>query len=334
MKAFVTGLLLILCLFSLPLETSAKAGFFAGLIRKSANVGDDIPLHQADEVAARLARSGIGEEFLENSARKSGKMLDGMDDAARKALRAREAKRILQAMSGGLDPKFVRQLDNLDDAGRATGLMLANGSQTLTRNVPDIAMRGRLLKTGGTDMVAAIGLHGDDLAHTAMRLDAVLDAGTIIVPAGKRIPTLADLGKAMTRFGHGSKQFWDRFVKPHWKIWLASGALTAYLLNPEDFQNAAGELTAVGFQHLTELAGVAAAGAVRGISNGSGHALESVTRSVTDNLLSSWYNIAGFILFIMLISLFFRRVRYYAFAPIRWLMRTPKEDKPGENWWH
>lgn len=326
---------LVLLLCAIPFSTHAlKLGLLEDLIRKGARLGDDVPLNQADAVAARLARSGAADDFLEQSLRRSGKNLDELSAGARKAARAAEAGRILKAVSNGMDPALVRQLDNLDEAAKGTALMLAQGSRTLARNVPDIAVRGRLVKAGGADMLAALGMHGDDVTRSAMRLNAALDAGRVMVPAGRRVPTLTDFGKAMTRFGAGSKKFWDTTIRPHWKIWLASGALTAYILDPEGFQNATGELTEAGFQALTQLAGEAAAGAIRGVGEGSGAAAEAITQSLRETIFASPYSIAGVVAFLLLMSLFFKRVRYYALAPFRWLNRSPREDRADQNWWH
>lgn len=318
---------LIICLSLLALlnapPTFAKFGFLDDLIRKTAKVADDVPLKHTDEIAQRLQRSGIADDILEKNLKKAGKLTDGMDDVARKAAKAAEARRLLKLSLGNTDAKLFKHLDTLDDAGRSTAMVLAKGGQELAQTLPDLALRGRLIRKGGADVVAAVGAHGQDAAKAALRFDAALDAGKIIVPAGKHAPTLADFGKAMTRFGSGSWQFWQKNVRPHWKIWLASGALTAYVLDPEGFQNAAGELTEEGIKHLTQLAGTAAAAAIRGVGEGSGQAMEDIGRAVTDTYFSNSYRIAGAVLVLLLLSLLFKRVRYYAFKPFRWLNKTP-----------
>ena len=53
-------------------------------------------------------------------------------------------------------------------------------------------------------------------------------------------------------------------MTPHWGKWLTGGALTAYLLAPEEFMDTAGNLTEGGFKKLTEMVGGATAAAIRG----------------------------------------------------------------------
>ncbi len=71
-------------------------------------------------------------------------------------------------------------------------------------------------------------------------------------------------------------RFWDGRLEPcpmffprsttygRWiGLFTASGALAAYLINPEYFQDRAGDLTEAGLKHLTEFVGEVAASAIR-----------------------------------------------------------------------
>ncbi|SEH08518.1 Uncharacterised protein [Candidatus Venteria ishoeyi] len=51
--------------------------------------------------------------------------------------------------------------------------------------------------------------------------------------------------------------------------------------------------------------------------------MEDIGRAVTDTYFSNPYRIAGVTLVLLLLSLLFKRVRYYAFKPFRWLNKTP-----------
>src|SRR5690606_14992921 len=93
----------------------------------------------------------------------------------------------------------------------------------------------------------------------------------------------ADFASALTRHGDATWNFWKQFVQPHWKLWTASGALAAYLANPEYFQDAAGGLTEAGFQRLTELMGEVTAAAIRGIGKGSDTAADAVSSAVRES---------------------------------------------------
>ncbi|WP_177428647.1 hypothetical protein, partial [Candidatus Venteria ishoeyi] len=62
---------------------------------------------------------------------------------------------------------------------------------------------------------------------------------------------------------------------------------------------------------------------IRGVGEGSGQAMEDIGRAVTDTYFSNPYRIAGVTLVLLLLSLLFKRVRYYAFKPFRWLNKTP-----------
>jgi hypothetical protein len=97
----------------------------------------------------------------------------------------------------------------------------------------------------------------------------------------------------MTKSSQASWQFWKTYVQPHWKLWLGSGALAAYLVNPEAFQNASAQLTEAGFQHLTELAGEVTAAAIRGTGQGAGQATYQVGRAVQETYFNGWQGFAA-----------------------------------------
>ena len=135
----------------------------------------------------------------------------------------------------------------------------------------------------------------------------------------------------MTRSGDASWTFWKNYVQPHWKIWLGTGALAAYLAAPDTFQDAAGRLTESGFQRLTELGGTAAAAAIRGIGKGSGKAAETVKHALA---------ITGTVLLGLVLILMIRRFRHFIMEPFRWLHGIPARkiappsglDEGAEKW--
>lgn len=208
---------------------------------------------------------------------------------------------------------------------------MAKGGDDLARTLPDLATRARVLQDGGAETVAAVGIFGPDAARAALRLDEAIRGGSVIVKDGSRAVSVADFGSALVRYGDASWTFWKQYVQPHWKVWAASGALAAYLANPEAFQDTAGKLTQAGFKHLTEFAGKVAAAAIRGIGDGSASATENVRTAIWETYFKGEkgvYAAIGTLAFVACISLLFRRVRYWALRPFRWLNQAPDTSKP------
>lgn len=306
--------------------SAAPLNFFNSLILKTTKLADSVPISRTDELVGALNKSGIVRKKLDQELALSGKFTPQLSNLVKQGVRQQEVKRLLQTLIHNPDPQLLAKLNDLDDVTRETALILAKGGQNLSNVLPDITKRGRLLSKGGSELVATVGLYGDNAAKQALRLEAALDAGKVIIPIGRQSISLADFGKVMTRFGDSSWTFWQKYVQPHWKIWLTSGALTVYLTNPEFFQDAAGNLTEEGFHQLTALAGAVAAGAVRGISVGTGEAVKQVSEAVQDSFSNNGYDAIGLgLLVLSLLLLLFARIRYYVFLPFRWLMRSPQK---------
>jgi hypothetical protein len=298
------------------------------LVRGATKISDDIPTKKVDDIVAELTNSRATRELVDNELIKAGKITDS-SNAARTAARSEEVLQLLRSTTAGLDPSVVRRLEELDEASRDVALVLARGSEELSRTVPDLATRGRLVREGGLETVAATGLFGPDVARAAIRIDEAIKGGTIVVKEGNRAVTVADFGYALTKYGDASWKFWKNYVQPHWKAWAASGALAAYLINPEYFQDRAGDLTEAGLKHLTEFVGEVAASAIRGTGMGSGRAIEDIVDAANETFFRSnlgVYPLIGTIIFLGCISLLFRRVRYWVFRPFLWLNRTPKSS--------
>jgi len=319
-------------LLSLGMSSSVLAqgvrGVMDDLVRGTARVANDTPVRKVDDLVAELSKSRAAREAIDTELRKAGR-LAGTGDIVRGTARSDEVLRLLRSATSELDPNVIRRIEQLDDASRDVALVLAKGGEELTRTLPDLATRGRLLREGGAETVAAVGMFGPDAARAALRLDEAIRGGSVIVKDGTRAVTLADFGSVMTRSGNASWQFWKEFVQPHWKIWAASGALAAYLANPEYFQDAAGQLTEAGFKHLIDFAGEVAAAAIRGVGQGSGNATEKITNAVRDtffNEVKGAYAVVGTLVFFGCVSLLFRRVRYWLFRPLRWLNQKPADS--------
>lgn len=275
-KNVVRAIGLLLAMLSAgPAYAQGLRGVVDDLVRGTARVADEIPAKKVDDLVTELSKSRAAREAIDAELRKAGRVVEG-GTVARGAARSDEVLHLLRSATNELDPSVLRRIEGLDEASREAAFILAKGGDELARTVPDLATRARLLREGGAETVAAAGLFGPDAARAALRLDEAIRGGSVIVKDGSRAVSVADFGKALTRFGDASWSFWKQYVQPHWKVWAASGALAAYLANPEYFQDAAGRLTEAGFKHLTEFAGEVAAAAIRGVGEGSGSATETV----------------------------------------------------------
>lgn len=304
------------------------------LVRGTARLADDVPLKKVDELiqdlgSSRAAREAVDAEIL---------MAKGTRQAVNAADRSSDILRVLRAATADLDPNLIRRIEALDDGARDMAVVLVRGGNELNKTVPDIAARGRLVREGGAETVAAVGLFGPDAARAAIRLDEAIKGGTIVVRDGQRAVSVADFGRAMTRYSDASWNFWKQYIQPHWKLWAASGALAVYLSDPEYFQDATGQLTESGFKHLTELTGDVVAATIRGVGQGSGHAVGKITNATWETYFSSrqgFFAAIGTAVFLSCVSLFFRRVRGWVFWPLRWLNQanadSSRNDSPSSS---
>ncbi len=298
------------------LEAAGLATFF----RQAAKVGDEIPFNKADDVVRDLSQNSLVRKTVDDELIKAGKMNKGLDGAAKS-----KVVREMIVLAGHFDAGTMRHIDKLDDAGREVALVVVKGGKTIQTAIPDIAARGQFLRAGGEDIVTAIGLHGDEAAKFATRFDAALQAGSIVTPKGMKTINLADVGRILKDGGNASMDFLTKYVQPHWKLWVGSGALTAYFLNPQGFQDAAGNMTNAGFEHIGKLGGVIMCNAIKGTAVGGGDAVTNIVKVTTQTyMINTWQRIAGTLGFLFCISLFFRRLRYYILFPFRWLQQTPK----------
>lgn len=315
-----------LILGSSTIDARFNSEFFETLTRTTAKVADDVPIKYSDDLLERVGKSKNVRNLVDSDLAKSGRRIDEMSETARRA--ARSAEVLTQLQRGvGANPQLLRQLDLLDEAGRETALVLVKGSQRLSTAVPDIAARGRLLRFGGTDLAANAGLYGDDFVKDALRIQNTLDAGAMTITASKRAVTLSDFSQTISKMGQGGLDFFNKTIKPNWKIWTSSGLLAWWVLDPEGFQDTAGTITHEGSKRIAELAGEIASSAVSGTVEGSGNAVANIgSRTWNAFREQGTTGIVGVLLVLALASLAFRRVRYYALVPFRWLTRTPDED--------
>jgi hypothetical protein len=291
----------------------------ADLIRGTTKVADEVPLGKVDDLIEDVGRSRAAREAIDGEIREAGRAARS-SGAVKDLSRAEEVLRLLRTATRDLDPNVIRRIEHLDEGSREAALLLARGGEQVQKSLPGLAARGRFLREGGAETVAAIGTFGPDAARAAMRLDGAIQGGSLVVRDGARVVSLADFGRVMTRGGDASWSFWRTYVQPHWKVWLTSGALAAYLANPEAFQDAAGRLTESGFRRLTELAGEVTAAAIRGMGRGSANVVDRVAESFHDTFWSgakSRSALIGAAILLVAVSLSFRGVRSRVLRALR-----------------
>ena len=182
------------------------------------------------------------------------------------------------------------------------------------------------MRDGGADLVAAIGLHGDNLAREATRLDALVASGQVPERIAEKA-TLQRFAEVMRTNAGGAWKFWQQYIAPHPKKWIAGGALAAYLANPEFFHDAAGNLTEEGARRVTEIIGDAVRGGLKGAAQGGQNAMHEIWQEFVAHYLhgpGAWMSWVGLGLVCWIVGILLPRTRRWFFAPVAWLFRKPK----------
>ena len=273
-----------------PIALGSEA-VLARLARKAVRVADDVPVRQLDDVVQMAGQRPVREAMergVEAELRRMGKLPDSLDAGARARIIVEESPALMARLASGADPSLLRQLDQADNATRLTAFTLARGGDRIADAVPDLARRAELLERGGAPLVTSAGIHGPDFMNDAMRLDALIQSGRLLPAPGLRSPTLADFGVVMAKTPEASATFWSRYVRPNWKWWAGGTALGLYLVNPEYFQTALGELTEKGAEHITAAGGAFAGRIVDGMGKGAEAAGRSVVESVGNRYFHGW----------------------------------------------
>ncbi|MGQ9607348.1 MAG: hypothetical protein ACUVTW_14205 [Thermogutta sp.] len=276
----------IFCLVCGP-ASLAPAPAFADLgrfVRAFARVGDDVPLGRIDDVATSSGMRRAARELMEESG-------THIDDAA---ARNKAVRKAFDEVLSGIDSQPLRQqltkdLARLDPVRQEAALLLARGSKHLADVVPDVALRSRLVREGGGEVLAAIGRF-DDLADDAVRFDLAVSKGAVRSPAGIRKLGTDDFGRFFLEQGKRGHRFWTVYVRPHWKLWLAGTALAAVMIAPDEFLDAAGNITEHGIKRVGELGGEVLAHALTAAIEASGNATKMVIRETTQQVSKTFFS--------------------------------------------
>ena len=116
--------------------------------------------------------------------------------------------------------------------------------------------------------------------------------------------------------GSGAAEFFSKYLKPHYKELAAAGLVSAYLVAPERFHDAAGHLTESATWELTRLGIEVGSAASRGFWNG--------IRSKFDE--NPVFSLVGIVAILTCLVLTLPRVRWHLFRAIRPLFTTPTSD--------
>lgn len=221
--------MLVILTFGLFIPTNIKAGVLQQIVRKAGKVADDVPLRPMEETMSSPSTRKMAEELMQ----KPGKIKAGVPYS--RAL-IQEIKTTSSALA---DPKVLKALDTLDDAGLEVVMLASRGAKNVEVAVKDIGRRAEFLRKVDGDTLCVLGRY-DDLADEAINFQkALANPSNIPSPVGMRRVTLDDFGKFFKKFGEKGHDFWMKTIKPHWKFWAATTAISVILFTPEeDLENA------------------------------------------------------------------------------------------------
>jgi len=160
---------------------------------------------------------------------------------------------------------------------RAAAIMI-DGAKRIDDAVADVAIRSDLIRRGGSDAISAAGLRAG-AADELLYLDRYLARTDFDLAAGLRRPTMADF--ASVAADDGRWKFWQQYVMPNKKLWAGGAALAAYLVAPEMWHDALGEITETGLGLAGDLGGEVLAGALRGLREGGEKLGEKVVSEIS-----------------------------------------------------
>lgn len=206
----------------------SRADSLGRLLKRTAGVADEIPLNRTDDALARLKK-------LPNF-RASDEAMEAAGEAA---------------------------LKNSDDI-RAAAVMV-DGAKRIDTAISDVAVRSELIRRGGADAIGAAGMRSG-AAEDLLYLDRYFARTDLQLPNGLRRPTMADF--AAVAADDSRWTFWQKYVAPNKKLWASGAALAAYLVAPEQWHDAAGNITENGMELAVDLGGELLGGALRGLRQG------------------------------------------------------------------
>jgi hypothetical protein len=295
---------------------AAPAAFWDDLIRSGTKSEEVIEAAgRAERVADDLAKDrGMGRIFVK-----------GVDDIADPAARARRLQVLIRETIYFPDEAILKKINTLSPDELSSALILARGGRQIIDVVPDVAARSRLLRQGGSDLVAATGIHGPDLAREAARLDTLASVGKLPDRIGNQ-SIITRFSEVMRNSGNGAWKFWKEYVVPNPKKWAASGVIATYLAKPEFFHDGAGKLTEAGSREVALILGKVAEGTAKGAAEGGKQAFSGFFDTFRKQYLSGSSSFGawlGLLLVCWVIGMLLPRTRRLFLLPLSWLFRKP-----------
>ena len=248
-----------------PSAAQAQWRGLSKALRKTGKAAENVPFRQMDDfVPDAHIRRNAREVLMEK-----GKFLD-------EAAYARRMSDELGDLFRNADPATLQVVRKLDAPTQEMVFLASRGVRNVDEVPMDLLVRRELLNAADGKTLCALGLH-PSLVPDAVNVQNLIRAGKITTPDGMRRLSLDDFGSFFHRYGTAGVRFWEKHIRPNWKIWVGGGALTALLLTPEEYLNDSAEWLADGAAKIAkfgvEVVSGIAAGTLEGTAEGFGETL-------------------------------------------------------------
>ena len=175
------------------------------------------------------------------------KRFDGADVSGLRRPLAIDEESLLRFLQRA-DPDLSRAVEAADPALRRVVLESLAGAQAIERALPSNPVRrAEIVERGGVDLLRAASRSEDGLGTALILLDGSIRSGRLQEDA------LAQFGRGMNSGGDSFARVWRDLIVPNWERVVAGGLVTAFLLNPEMFIDASGQLTSYAVAAFAEL---------------------------------------------------------------------------------
>ena len=259
-------LILFVCVSIGVLGTNANADTLSRLLKKTARISDDLPLKSSDDVLSRLRKLP--------TLRPSDEAMEAVGEAVLK------------------NPEDIR-----------AAAVLVDGARRIDDAVPDAALRSDLIRRGGNDALQSAGMRAE-AAGDLIYLDRYLARTDLDLASQLRRPTMTDFAGVVA--DDARWKFWQQYVVPNKQLWASGAALAAYLVAPEMWHDAAGNITEKGLALAGDFGGEVLAGALRGLRQGGEKLGEKVAAEIPilgSSSLVGWIGMIAIVAVLAIVAL-------------------------------
>jgi len=311
--SYLLAILILIINCSLIFGNANSFKLIDDVVRGAAKIDKNIPLSNIDNLIGCLKKDP-------KLAQKAEKTLDTILDGSKSLSKDQKMLNLIRHYKIPIDDTTLATIKGLEKSNSEAIILLAKGADDLAKTFPDIAFRSQLIKNGGAETIASIGIYGDKAAKYALKLDEAISSGRVILQKDAKAITVANFGKVLTEKGDAAWNFWEKAIVPHWGKWLAAGGIGLYLTDPDYFHDAAGNITEAGFRQIAVLCGDIVAAGLRGALKGGGESVTKITDSFLKSFSENFYStICALGIFIFIAAMFFKKLRNYFLSPFRWL---------------